>query len=30
MSSTQDVYMNTLRGSAKAAGVLDQKLKGLI
>lgn len=29
-SMTQDVYMNTLRGSAKAAGVLDQKLTGLI
>ncbi|WP_158297138.1 site-specific integrase [Zhihengliuella sp. ISTPL4] len=29
-SMTQDVYMNTLRGSSKAAGVLDASLKGLI
>ncbi|AVL96165.1 Site-specific integrase [Microbacterium sp. Nx66] len=29
-SMTQDVYMNTIKGSTKAAGIMGQKLDGLI
>src|SRR5690606_32083918 len=29
-SMTQDVYMNTLKGSTKAAGVMGKSLEGLI